>query len=71
MQERLKSFLAKGDTPARRKEFVLDAFRLYVDTINAATRNGCWIFTGEKSLPPRASPGRPKRERHNIKRIVA
>jgi hypothetical protein len=37
MQRRLKSFLAEGDTPARRKEFVLDAFRMYVDTINAAT----------------------------------
>ena len=38
IQKRLKDFLAEGNTPARRKEFVLAAFQLYVDTINAATR---------------------------------
>lgn len=38
MQGRLKTFLAGGDTPARRKQFVLAAFKVYVDTINAATR---------------------------------
>jgi hypothetical protein len=36
-QTRLKVFLANGDTPTRRKEFVLAAFKVYVDTINAAT----------------------------------
>ncbi len=38
MQKRLKVHLADGDTPARRKSFVLAAFQVYVDTINAATR---------------------------------
>ena len=38
MQKRLKTFLAKGDTSARRKEFVLAAFQVYLDTINAAIR---------------------------------
>jgi len=38
IQRRLKNFLAEGDTPVRRKEFVLSAFQVYVDTINAATR---------------------------------
>jgi hypothetical protein len=38
MQERLKPFLAGGDTPRRRKEFVLAAFQVYLDTINAAVR---------------------------------
>ena len=38
IQKRLKRYLAEGDTPARRKEFVLAAFRVYVETINAATR---------------------------------
>ncbi len=38
IQNRLKTFLADGDTPARRKEFVLAAFQVYLDTINAAVR---------------------------------
>ncbi len=38
MQRRLKTFLAKGDTSTRRKEFVLAAFQVYLDTINAAIR---------------------------------
>jgi len=38
IQKRLKNYLAAGDTPARRKEFVLAAFQVYVDTINAAAR---------------------------------
>ena len=38
LQKRLKTFLAEGDTPVRRRDFVLAAFRVYVDTINAATR---------------------------------
>jgi hypothetical protein len=37
-QQRLKSFLAGGDTPQRRKEFVLAAFQHYVDAINTAVR---------------------------------
>lgn len=38
IQNRLKAHLAEGDTPARRKSFVLAAFQRYVDTINAAVR---------------------------------
>jgi hypothetical protein len=38
IQKRLKTFLAGGDTPQRRKEFVLAAFQVYLDTINAAVR---------------------------------
>ena len=38
MQRLLKAHLAEGDTPERRKAFVLDAFRRYIDTINAAVR---------------------------------
>jgi len=38
MQKRLKAFLADGDTRARRKAFVLAAFQVYLDTINAAVR---------------------------------
>lgn len=38
MQRRLKAHLAAGDTPARRKEFVLAAFERYLAAINAATR---------------------------------
>jgi hypothetical protein len=38
MQQHLKAWLAGGDTRERRKSFVLDAFHLYVDTINAAIR---------------------------------
>lgn len=38
IQSRLKTYLAAGDTPERRKKFVLEAFKVYVDTINAATR---------------------------------
>ena len=38
MQARLKTFLAAGDTPSRRKAFVLAAFQVYLDTINAAVR---------------------------------
>lgn len=38
IQSRLKSFLARGDTPKRRRQFVYAAFKVYIDTINAATR---------------------------------
>lgn len=38
IQQRLKAHLAEGDTPTRRKEFVLAAFQRYLDTINAAVR---------------------------------
>ncbi len=38
LQARLKAHLGEGDTPARRKDFVLAAFRHYLDTINAAVR---------------------------------
>jgi hypothetical protein len=38
IQKRLKAYLADGDTPERRKTFVLAAFQTYVDTINAAIR---------------------------------
>lgn len=35
---KLKDFLAKGDTPARREEFIVAAFDYYLDTICAAIR---------------------------------
>lgn len=38
IQKRLKLHLGEGDSPARRKEFVLAAFQRYLDTINAAVR---------------------------------
>jgi hypothetical protein len=38
MQSHLKKFLAGGDTRARRKEFVLAAFQVYLDAINTAVR---------------------------------
>ena len=38
IQKRLKAHLAEGDTPSRRKEFVLAAFQHYVDSINTAVR---------------------------------
>jgi hypothetical protein len=38
MQSAAKAFLAAGDTPARRKEFVLDSFRKYLGTIDAAVK---------------------------------
>ncbi|MGH9161623.1 MAG: hypothetical protein ACRD2X_16790, partial [Vicinamibacteraceae bacterium] len=38
LQKRLKAHLAEGDTPERRKAFVLAAFERYLDTINAAVR---------------------------------
>lgn len=38
IQKRLKAHLAEGDTPARRKAFVLAAFQRYLDTINAAVK---------------------------------
>jgi hypothetical protein len=38
IQQRLKEFLAEGDTPARRKAFVVAAFQVYLDTINAAVK---------------------------------
>jgi hypothetical protein len=38
MQKRLKAYLAEGDTPKRRKEFVFAAFEKYLKTINAAVR---------------------------------
>ncbi len=38
IQKRLQATLADGDAPSRRKDFVLAAFRRYIDTINAAVR---------------------------------
>jgi hypothetical protein len=38
MQRAAKSFLASGDTPARRKEFVLQSFQKYLDIVNAAVK---------------------------------
>jgi hypothetical protein len=38
MQERAKTHLAGGDTPERRKSFVLEAFRRYLEVINTAVR---------------------------------
>lgn len=38
IQKRLQEHLANGDTPARRKSFVIAAFQHYIDTINAAVR---------------------------------
>jgi hypothetical protein len=38
IQKRLKPHLGAGDTPARRKAFVIGAFQHYLDTINAAVR---------------------------------
>ena len=38
IQKRLKTYLAEGDTPERRKEFVFAAFEKYLKTINAAVR---------------------------------
>jgi hypothetical protein len=38
IQKRLKTHLAEGDTPARRKAFVIAAFQVYLDTINAAVK---------------------------------
>jgi hypothetical protein len=38
LQKRLKAHLAEGDTPERRKVFVLEAFERYLDTINTAVR---------------------------------
>jgi hypothetical protein len=37
-QRELKAFLAEGDTPERRKQFVLGAFEKYLSTISAAMR---------------------------------
>jgi hypothetical protein len=38
MQRRLRTYLADGDTPERRTRFVHDAFRRYLEVINAAVR---------------------------------
>jgi hypothetical protein len=38
IQGRLKNFLAHGDAPKRRRQFIYAAFKVYIDTINAATR---------------------------------
>ncbi len=38
IQRELKKFLAAGDTPERRKEFVHRAFRRFLEVINAAVR---------------------------------
>jgi hypothetical protein len=38
MQKRFKDELAKGDTPERRRQLVLDAFARYLDVINAAVK---------------------------------
>lgn len=38
-QKRLKEFLAQGDTPARRKEFVIGAFEKYLELICTAVKN--------------------------------
>jgi hypothetical protein len=37
-QSKLKEFLAKGDTPARRQEFVVGAFEKQIDLVGAAIR---------------------------------
>lgn len=38
LQKKLKSHLNGNDTPARRKQFVVEAFQRYLDTVNAAVR---------------------------------
>jgi hypothetical protein len=38
MQKRLRTHLDQGDSPERRKGFVMAAFQRYLDTINEATR---------------------------------
>jgi hypothetical protein len=38
IQGQAKSFLSHGDTPGRRREFVLSAFERYLEIINAAVR---------------------------------
>lgn len=38
IQKNLKAFLKTSDTPARRKEFVLNAFERFINTINAAVK---------------------------------
>jgi len=38
IQKRLRAHLAAGDSPERRKTFILAAFQYYLDTINAAVR---------------------------------
>jgi hypothetical protein len=38
MQKKLQAHLAAGDTPERRRDFVLTAFARYLDVINAAVR---------------------------------
>lgn len=38
IQKRLKLYLAAGDTPERRKSFVLAAFQVFIGAINGATR---------------------------------
>jgi hypothetical protein len=38
MQTRLREFLAAGDTPARRRQFVYEAFGVYLKTINDACK---------------------------------
>jgi len=38
MQRAAKAFLAAGDTPQRRKEFVFESFRKYLGMINAAVK---------------------------------
>ena len=37
-QSRLKEFLAKGDTPNRRKEFVIAAFEKYLNLVISAVK---------------------------------
>jgi len=39
IQGKARDFLARGDTPLRRREFVLSAFERYLDLINAAVRS--------------------------------
>ena len=38
IKQTLKNYLAEGDTPARRKSFILDTFRTFLQTVEAAVR---------------------------------
>jgi hypothetical protein len=38
LQKELKAFLAKGDTPERRREFLIQTYKKFVETVSAAIR---------------------------------
>ena len=38
IKEALKTFLAEGDTPDRRKEFIFSSFKIFLQTVEAAVR---------------------------------